>query len=115
MDAQHRCGQIMHKTYPGQALTLLNPLLSRIATIADPRIEVMSGYPANCSAWLTVYYQRKSGKWSYEWYDRVGYRRPTALGSTGECLMREVSDRGASRQEHSMARRVIAESGFFEA
>jgi len=115
MEAQRNRGQIMNKTYPGQALTLLDPLLSRIVAIVDPKIEVMSGYPANCSAWLTIYYQRKSGKWSYEWYDRTGYRRPTALGSTMECLMREVTDRGASRQEHSMARRIMAESGFFEA
>ncbi|WP_325177282.1 hypothetical protein [Pantoea sp. 1B4] len=75
----------------------------------------MSGYPANCSVWLTVYYQRKSRKWSYEWYDRVGYHRPTELGSSMECLMREVSDCGASHQEHLIARRAMAESVFFEA
>lgn len=115
MDAQSRRGLIMNKTYTLQAITLLNPLLSRVLAIVDPKIEVLSGYPANCSAWLTVYYQRKSDKWSYEWYDRAGYRRPTALGSTMDCLMREVCDRGASRQEHSQARRVLAESGFFEA
>jgi hypothetical protein len=32
-----------------------------------------------------------------------------------ECLMREVSDRGASHQEHLIARRAMAESVFFEA
>lgn len=115
MDAQYSRGQIMHKTYSGQSLTLLHPLLSRLLSIVDPKIEVMSGYPANCSVWLTVYYQRKSRKWSYEWYDRVGYHRPTELGSSMECLMREVSDRGASHQEHLIARRAMAESVFFEA
>lgn len=105
----------MNKTYTRQTITLFDPLLSRIQAIADPKIEVLSGYPANCSAWLTVYYQRKSDKWSFEWYDRVGYRRPTSLGSVVDCLMREVTDRGASRQEHSMARRVMDGLGFLEA
>ncbi|WP_337012799.1 hypothetical protein [Pantoea sp. AS142] len=105
----------MNKINTIQAFTLLNPLVSRVLAIADPKIEVLSGYPANCSAWLTVYYQRKSDRWSYEWYDRAGYRRPMSLGSTIVCLMREVSDRGASRQEHLKARQVLAKLGFFEA
>ncbi len=115
MDAQRSHDLIMHKTYPGQTLTLLAPLLSRLAAIADPKIEVMSGYPAHCSAWLTIYYQRKSGKWSYEWYDRAGCRRPVALGDPMTCLMHEVSDRGATQQEHLLARRLLAETGFMEA
>ena len=106
---------MINKTYSGQALTLVYPLLSRITAIVDPKIEVMSGYPAHCSGWLTLYYQRKSGRWSYEWYDKAGYRRPAALGETMRCLMREVSDRGASPQEHMMARQLLAESGFLEA
>lgn len=105
----------MHKTYNTQLFTLFNPLLSRIMAMTDPKIEVLSGYPANCSAWLTVYYQRKSDTWSFEWYDRAGYHRPAALGSTLNCLMREVSDRGASSEEHLQARRVLATWGFFEA
>ncbi|MGK3141955.1 hypothetical protein [Pantoea sp. C2G6] len=105
----------MHKIDNIQASTLFDALLSRMAAIGDPKIEVLSGYPANCSAWLTIYYQRRSDKWSFEWYDRAGYRRPTVLGSSAECLMREVSDRGASGQEMLLARRMLAEYGFFEA
>lgn len=115
MDAQRTCDLIMHKTYPGQAFTLFEPLLLRLAAIADPKIEVLSGYPAHCSAWLTIYYQRKSGKWSYEWYDRAGCRRPAALSDAMTCLMHEVSDRGATQQEHQMAQRLLAETGFMEA
>lgn len=105
----------MNKTYPVPVLTLADTLLSRLAALADHKIEVLSGYPANCSAWLTIYYQRKSGRWSYEWYDREGYRRPAALGSAMPCLMLEVNDRGASPQEQAQARRLLAEQGFFEA
>lgn len=115
MDAQHSRGLNMNKTYPVPGLILSETLLSRIAAIGDPKIEVLSGYPANCSAWLTIYYQRKSGRWSYEWYDRVGYRRPASLGSVMDCLMREVNDRGASPQEQAQARRFLAEQWFFEA
>jgi len=105
----------MHKIDTIQASTLFDTLLSRLTAIGDPKIEVLSGYPANCSAWLTLYYQRKSGKWSLEWYDRAGYRRPALLGSALECLMSEVTDRGATSQEQMQARRVLAEYGFFEA
>lgn len=106
----------MHKTYNIQgASTLFDQLLSRLLSIADPKTEVLSGYPANCSAWLTVYYHRKTDKWSFEWYDRAGCRRPQGLGSDADCLMREVSDRGASPQEHLQARHFLAELGFFEA
>lgn len=115
MDAHCSRDLIMHKTYPGQTLTLFQPLLSCLAAIADPKIEVMSGYPAHCSAWLTIYYQRKSGRWSCEWYDRPGCRRPAALGDRMVCLMHEVSDRGATQQEHLMARRLLAEAAFMEA
>lgn len=105
----------MNKTCSVPILALFEPLLLRIAAVADPKIEVMSGYPANCSAWLTIYYQRKSGRWSYEWYDRAGYRRPAALDSAFPCLMLEVNDRGASPQEQAQARRLLSQQAFFEA
>ncbi|ORM53241.1 hypothetical protein HA41_09125 [Pantoea conspicua] len=106
----------MHKTYNIQgATTFVDQLLYRMQAIADPKTEVLSGYPANCSAWLTIYYHRKTDKWSFEWYDRAGCRRPVGLGSPADCLMREVSDRGASQQEHLQARGFLAELGFFEA
>ena len=106
----------MHKTYNIQgASTLFNQLLLRMQAIADPKTEVLSGYPANCSAWLTIYYHRKTDKWSFEWYDRAGYRRPMGVGSPADCLMCEVKDRGATQQEQLQARHFLAEMGFFEA
>lgn len=94
------------------ALTLL---LSLTKKISDKRVEVFSGYPANCTTWLTIYHRRKSDSWSFEWYDKSGCRRPAALGDVSVCLMREVTDRGASDAEHMYARRLLEKTGFYDA
>lgn len=90
-------------------------LLRAASELFDPKIEVCSGYPAHCSSWLTIYYQRKSQRWSFEWYQHAGCQRPLALPDPDACLMQEVTDKGASPEERAQARLLLGGMAFLEA
>ena len=92
------------------------PLLARAASeLFDPKIEVCSGYPAHCSSWLTVYYHRKSQRWSFEWYEHAACQRPLALPDPAASLMQEVTDKGARPEECSQALKMLERMAFMEA
>lgn len=83
--------------------------------ILDEKVEVLSGYPANCNTWLTIYHYRKSDRWSFEWYGKDGCTRPALLGDMSACLMREITEKDVSKMEHAHARILLESNGFFDA
>lgn len=46
----------------------------------DQKVEVLYGYPANSTTWLTIYHYRKSGRWVFEWDDLFAEKRPKSWG-----------------------------------
>lgn len=90
-------------------------LVSLKLKILDEKVEVLSGYPANCSTWLTIYHYRKSDSWSFEWYGKDGCMRPALLGDISSCLMREVTAKHVSKSEYLHAHFLLASNGFLDA
>ncbi|MDM1153244.1 hypothetical protein HXZ29_22310 [Escherichia coli] len=64
----------------------------------DQKVEVLYGYPANCTTWLTIYHYRKSGRWVFEWDDLFAEKRPKSWGDISECMMFEERKSGALLQ-----------------
>ncbi|WP_439212270.1 hypothetical protein [Duffyella gerundensis] len=91
----------------------LSFLSSLMGTLTQQKVEVLSGYPANCSRWLTIYHYRHTNRWSLEWYDKPGYGRPPMLNND-DCLMREAN-KGASSEELDYARCLLEKTGFWDA
>lgn len=78
----------------------------------DQKVEVLYGYPANCTTWLTIYHYRKSGRWVFEWDDLFAEKRPKSWGDISECMMFEERKSGATREEFNEAWRRLSERGY---
>ncbi len=77
----------------------------------DQKVEVLYGYPANSTTWLTIYHYRKSGRWVFEWDDLFAEKRPKSWGDISECMMFEERKSGATREEFNEAWRRLSERG----
>ncbi|HAI4470730.1 TPA: hypothetical protein J6N65_000251 [Escherichia coli] len=78
----------------------------------DQKVEVLYGYPANSTTWLTIYHYRKSGRWVFEWDDLFAEKRPKSWGDISECMMFEERKSGATREEFNEAWRRLSERGY---
>ena len=78
----------------------------------DQKVEVLYGYPANCTTWLTIYHYRKSGRWVFEWDDLFAEKRPKSWGDISECMMFEERKSGATREVFNEAWRRLSERGY---
>ncbi|MGM7454167.1 hypothetical protein [Escherichia albertii] len=78
----------------------------------DQKVEVLYGYPANSTTWLTIYHYRKSGRWVFEWDDLFADKRPKSWGDISECLMFEERKSGATREEFNEAWARLSERGY---
>lgn len=78
----------------------------------DQKVEVLYGYPANSTTWLTIYHYRKSGRWVFEWDDLFAEKRPKSWGDISECMMFEERKSGATREECNEAWRRLSERGY---
>ncbi len=78
----------------------------------DQKVEVLYGYPANSTTWLTIYHYRKSGRWVFEWDDLFAEKRPKSWGDISECMMFEERKSGATREEFNEAWRLLSERGY---
>ncbi len=78
----------------------------------DQKVEVLYGYPANSTTWLTIYHYRKSGRWVFEWDDLFAEKRPKSWGDISECMMFEERKSGATREEFNEAWARLSERGY---
>ncbi|EJD1075735.1 hypothetical protein M1J64_004065 [Salmonella enterica] len=78
----------------------------------DQKVEVLYGYPANSTTWLTIYHYRKSGRWVFELDDLFAEKRPKSWGDISECMMFEERKSGATREEFNEAWARLSERGY---
>lgn len=78
----------------------------------DQKVEVLYGYPANSTTWLTIYHYRKSGRWVFEWDDLFAEKRSKSWGDISECMMFEERKSGATREEFNEAWARLSERGY---
>ncbi|EGO8042873.1 hypothetical protein FEK96_20045 [Escherichia coli] len=78
----------------------------------DQKVEVLYGYPANSTTWLTIYHYRKSGRWVFEWDDLFAEKRPKSWGDISECMMFEERKSGATQEEFNEAWARLSERGY---
>lgn len=51
------------------------------------KIMVLYGYPKYCKIWLTIYHDRITGRYIFEWDDLFDDGRPDTLYPLTECYM----------------------------
>lgn len=73
-------------------------------------IPVLYGYPSNSNTWLTLYYNRKTNGWIFEWDDLFDSGRGKEFGDIKKSYMYPNRKDGATEEEIEDARRILSET-----
>ena len=73
-------------------------------------IEIIYGYPAYCTRYLTLYYNRAKNRWIFEWDDLFADPRP-AHWPIQDSMLFVSSNTRATKAEIKRAWRVLEERG----
>lgn len=73
-------------------------------------IPVLYGYPSNSNTWLTLYYNRKTKDWIFEWDDLFDSGRGKEFGDIKKSYMYPDRKGGATEEEIERARHVLSET-----